>query len=133
MFNLNGIAVAAVTPFDQDGHFEEKSFCSLLEWWLAQGVHGIVACGTTGEFAYLDRDERTSIFEVAVERVNGRVPVIVGTGFASTKETVAMTQTAADVGADAALVITPYYYPVAQKALFEHYKKVAEHSKIPVL
>jgi 4-hydroxy-tetrahydrodipicolinate synthase len=133
MFNLSGVSVAAVTPFDAGGNFEEKSFCTLLDWWLKQGVHGIVACGTTGEFAYLNHSERRRVFEVAVQHINGRVPVIVGTGFASTKETIAMNETASAVGADAALVITPYYYPVAQKALYEHYKRVAEYSKIPVL
>ncbi len=133
MFNLNGISVAAVTPFDHDGHFEESSFRTLLDWWLAQGIHGIVACGTTGEVAYLSHAERERIFAVAVEQVKGRVPIIAGTGFASTNETVEMTNAAAKLGVDAVLVITPFYYPASQKMLFAHFKKVARHSKIPVL
>lgn len=133
MFSMNGIAVAAVTPFDRDGNFEKKSFRALLNWWLGQGVHGIVVCGSTGEVAYLNHPERQRIFEVAVEHIDGRVPVIAGTGFASTNETIEMTKTAAQIGVDVALVITPFYYPVSQKLLFEHYKKVASASKTPVL
>ena len=133
MFSMNGIAVAAVTPFDRDGNFEEKSFRALLDWWLGQGVHGIVVCGSTGEVAYLSHPERQRVFEVAVEHIGGRVPVIAGTGFASTNETIEMTKTAAHIGVDAALVITPFYYAVSQRLLFEHYKKVASISKIPIL
>jgi 4-hydroxy-tetrahydrodipicolinate synthase len=133
MFNLTGISVAAVTPFDQEGHFDEKAFRTLLNWWLTQGIHGIVACGTTGEVAYLSHAERERIFEVAVEHVKGRVPIIAGTGFASTNETIEMTNAAAKIGVDLALIITPFYYPASQKMLFAHFKKVAERSKIPVL
>jgi 4-hydroxy-tetrahydrodipicolinate synthase len=133
MRNFTGIAVAAVTPFDRDGNFEEKSFRALIDWWLDQGVHGIVACGTTGEVAYLSHAERACIFEATVKHVHGRVPVIAGTGFASTNETMAMTNTAAEIGVDGALVITPFYYPASQQMLSEHYKRIAQTSKIPVI
>jgi 4-hydroxy-tetrahydrodipicolinate synthase len=133
MLDFAGVAVAAVTPFDRDGGLNEDALRSLIDWWISQGIRGIVACGSTGEAAYLSATERRRVIEIAVDQVGRRVPVIAGTGCPATKETIEITCAAAEAGADAALVVTPFFYPVGPDALFEHYAKIADASPIPIL
>lgn len=132
-FAFSGVAVAAVTPFTQRGDLDLPLLADLIEWWIGEGIEGIVLAGSSGEKAYLNRQERLQLFEFGVSAVKGRLPVIAGTGFPGTEETIQTTQAAAELGVNAALVVTPYYYPLSDQALIAHYEAVADASKVPVL
>jgi len=132
MYVFSGIAVPTVTPFDERGQFDEGAYRELVEWWIAQGVDAIVPCSSSGEAAYLTLFERNQVIQTAVRQAKGRVLVIAGTGFLSTNITLHETKAAAEFGADAALILTPYYYPLDQEALFQHYRYIAESSPIPI-
>lgn len=127
---FKGSIVAIVTPF-KNGKFDEKAFKSLIEWHISEGTDGIVPCGTTGESATLDYEEHYRVIEITVKTVKGRIPVIAGTGANSTDETIMITKKAKQLGADAALLVTPYYNKPTQEGLYRHYKKVAEAVNIP--
>ncbi len=127
---FKGSIVAIVTPF-KNGKFDEKAFKSLIEWHISEGTDGIVPCGTTGESATLDYEEHYRVIEVTIKTVKGRIPVIAGTGANSTDETIMITKKAKQLGADAALLVTPYYNKPTQEGLYRHYKKVAEEVNIP--
>jgi 4-hydroxy-tetrahydrodipicolinate synthase len=129
---FKGSIVAIVTPFKK-GRLDEQALGNLVEWQIAQGTDGIVPCGTTGESATLTHEEHNRVIEIAVEAANGRVPVIAGTGSNSTAEAIQITQHAKKVGADAALLITPYYNKPTQEGLYLHYKAVAEKVALPIV
>ncbi|MGD0281899.1 MAG: 4-hydroxy-tetrahydrodipicolinate synthase [Dissulfurispiraceae bacterium] len=129
---LNGSIVALVTPF-KDGKFDEKAYSKLIEWHIAQGTHGIVPCGTTGEASTLDFEEHCRVIEVAVKVAKKRIPVIAGTGANATYEAIDMTKKAKKLGADGALLVTPYYNKPTQEGLYRHYKAVAEAVNIPIV
>ncbi|TAN41743.1 MAG: 4-hydroxy-tetrahydrodipicolinate synthase [Nitrospirae bacterium] len=129
---FKGSIVAIVTPFKK-GVFDEKTYCELIEWHIAQGTHGIVPCGTTGEASTLDFDEHFRVIEVAIKAVNKRIPVIAGTGANSTDEAVLLTKKAKQLGADGALLVTPYYNKPTQEGLYRHYKIVAEAVDLPII
>jgi len=129
---FKGSIVAIVTPF-RKGKVDEKALGNLIEWHIRQGTNAIVPCGTTGESATLDYEEHHRVIKFTVEAVNKRVPVIAGTGANSTDETIMITKEAKKSGADAALVVVPYYNKPTQEGLFRHYKAVAEASKIPLI
>ena len=129
---LKGSIVAIVTPFKK-GKVDEKAFGDLIEWHIAQGTNAIVPCGTTGEASTLDYKEHYRVIDIAVKIVNGRVPVIAGTGANSTDETIEITEHAKKSGADAALLVTPYYNKPTQEGLYRHYKMVAEQVDIPIV
>jgi 4-hydroxy-tetrahydrodipicolinate synthase len=129
---FKGSIVAIVTPFKK-GKLDEQALGNLIEWQIAQGTDGIVPCGTTGESATLTHEEHNRVIEIAVKASNGRVPVIAGTGSNSTAEAIQLTQHAKKVGADAALLITPYYNKPTQEGLYLHYKTVAEKVNLPIV
>lgn len=129
---FRGSIVAIVTPF-KDGAIDEKAFCDLIEWHISSGTNAIVPCGTTGESATLEYEEHYRVIEIAVKTVNKRIPVIAGTGANSTDETTMMTKKAKKLGADAALLVAPYYNKPTQEGLFRHYKGVAEAVDIPIV
>lgn len=129
---FKGSIVAIVTPF-KNGKFDEKAFCDLIEWQISEGTNAIVPCGTTGESATLDYDEHYRVIEITVKTVQRRVPVIAGTGANSTDETIMITKKAKKLGADAALLVTPYYNKPTQEGLYQHYKKIAETVDIPLI
>ncbi|HTZ17280.1 MAG TPA: 4-hydroxy-tetrahydrodipicolinate synthase [Dissulfurispiraceae bacterium] len=129
---IKGSLVAIVTPF-RNGKFDEKSYGDLIEWHIAQGTHGIVPCGTTGEASTLDFDEHFRVIEVAVKAAKKKIPVIAGTGANSTDEAILITQKAEKLGADAALVVTPYYNKPTQEGLYLHFKAVAGAVGIPII
>ncbi|HIJ59447.1 MAG TPA: 4-hydroxy-tetrahydrodipicolinate synthase [Nitrospirae bacterium] len=129
---INGAITAIVTPF-KDGKFDEKAYEDLINWQISEGIHGLLSCGTTGEASTLDYDEHYRVIEVAVKIINKRVPVIVGTGSNSTNETIEITMKAKELGADAALIVTPYYNKPTQEGLYRHYKLVAEQVDIPIV
>lgn len=129
---IKGSIVAIVTPFSK-GKVDEKSLGDLIEWHIKQGTNAIVPCGTTGESATLDYDEHHRVIRFTVEAVRKRVPVIAGTGANSTDETIMITKEAKKSGADAALVVAPYYNKPTQEGLYRHYKAVAEAVRIPLV
>ncbi|HDH50459.1 MAG TPA: 4-hydroxy-tetrahydrodipicolinate synthase, partial [Nitrospirae bacterium] len=121
---------AIITPF-KDNKLDEKALTDLIEWHIAEGTHAIVPCGTTGESATLEYEEHYRVIELTVQVVNGRIPVIAGTGANSTSETIMMTGKARGIGADGALLVVPYYNKPTQEGLYRHYKAVAEAVDIP--
>jgi 4-hydroxy-tetrahydrodipicolinate synthase len=129
---FKGSIVAIVTPFKK-GKVDEKALGDLIEWHIAQGTDGIVPCGTTGESATLDYKEHYRVIEITVKTVHKRVPVIAGTGANATDETIMITRQAEKSGADAALLVSPYYNKPTQEGLYRHYKAVADAVDIPII
>ncbi len=129
---FKGSIVAIVTPF-KNGKFDEKAYGDLIEWHISQGTHGILPCGTTGEASTLDYNEHYRVIEVAVKVVNKRIPVIAGTGANSTDEAITLTKKAKELGADGALLVTPYYNKPTQEGLYRHYKIIADTIDIPIV
>ena len=128
---IAGSMVALVTPMDAHGHLDWDSLGKLVDFHLDNGTHAIVAVGTTGESATLDVEEHIQVIEFVVKRVQGRIPVIAGTGANSTREAVHLTQNAKNAGADACLLVVPYYNKPTQEGLYQHFKHVAEAVDIP--
>lgn len=129
---FKGSMVAIVTPFKK-GKIDEKAFEKLIEWHIKEGTHGIVPCGTTGEASTLDYEEHYKVIEITVKVVNKRIPVIAGTGSNSTDEAIMITKKAEKLGADAALLVTPYYNKPTQEGLYRHYKEIADKTGIPLI
>ncbi|MBU0534311.1 MAG: 4-hydroxy-tetrahydrodipicolinate synthase [Candidatus Omnitrophica bacterium] len=130
---FDGSIVAVVTPFDEKGEIDFESLENLIEFHISEKTDGIVPCGCTGEAATLNHAEQKKIIEFVVEKVNGRIPVVAGTGSNSTKESIDLTSFAKKVGADAALIITPYYNKPTPEGQYLHYKKIAEEVGMPVI
>ncbi len=122
---LRGSIVPLVTPFDDANQIDVAAIERLVDWQLAEGTHGISVGGTTGEPSALTAAEREQVFRVTVAAVNGRAPVVLGSGSNNLEETLALTQLASQLGADAALVIVPYYNKPSQEGLFQHFRTVA--------
>ncbi len=129
---FSGSLVAIVTPFQHDA-FDEQSYSELIEFQIANGTHGIVPCGTTGESATLSHKEHERVVALTVEVVNRRVSVIAGTGSNATDEAIAFTKHAKHAGADGALLITPYYNKPTQAGLYQHYAAVAQAVDLPLI
>lgn len=127
-----GTYTALVTPF-RDGAFDQAAFAALIEGQIRGGVEGIVPVGTTGESPTLDHDEHNAVIKAAVEIAKGRCKVVAGTGSNSTKEAIELTVEAERLGADAALLVAPYYNKPSQQGLYLHYKAIAEAVKIPLV
>jgi 4-hydroxy-tetrahydrodipicolinate synthase len=130
---IQGSIVALVTPMDNGGTVDKDSLKKLLEYHIEQGTDAVVAVGTTGESATLNEDEHCEVIKAVVDYVAGRIPVIAGTGANSTSEAILLTQRAKEVGADACLLVTPYYNKPTQEGLYLHHKKIAETVDIPQL
>lgn len=130
---FKGSITALITPFDQNGDIDWPAFDKFVEWQIDQGSHGVVPCGTTGESPTLTHDEHKNVIKRCVEIVNGRVPVIAGSGSNNTAEALELTEQAKTDGADAALVVTPYYNKPTQEGLYAHYKKLNDEVDIPVI
>jgi 4-hydroxy-tetrahydrodipicolinate synthase len=130
---LRGSITALVTPFAADGAFDEKAFRDFVEWQIGEGTTGVVPVGTTGESPTLSHDEHRRVVKACVEQARGRVPVIAGAGSNNTEEAVGLVRFAEAVGADAALVVTPYYNKPTQRGLYEHFAAVARATKLPIV
>jgi 4-hydroxy-tetrahydrodipicolinate synthase len=128
---IQGSIVALATPMEPDGRLDIPSLRRLVEFHIAQGTDAIVAVGTTGESATLDEEEHTEVIRLVVEQAAGRIPVIAGTGANATTEAISLTAKAKAVGADACLLVTPYYNKPTQEGLYRHYRAVAEAVDIP--
>ena len=128
---IQGSIVAIVTPMFEDGSVDWKSLEKLVEWHIQQGTHSIVAVGTTGEASTLSMEEHTQVIKEVIRVANKRIPIIAGTGANSTREAIELTKAAKELGADAALLVTPYYNKPTQEGLYQHYKAIAEAVDIP--
>jgi 4-hydroxy-tetrahydrodipicolinate synthase len=131
--SLKGSITALITPFKNGGEVDEAAFKRLVDWQIAEGTHGLVPCGTTGESPTLSHAEHMRVVEVCVETANGRVPVIAGAGSNSTREAIDLTRHAKSVGADAALTVTPYYNKPTQEGVYRHFAAIAEAVDIPLV
>jgi 4-hydroxy-tetrahydrodipicolinate synthase len=129
---FRGSIVALVTPF-RNGRVDERAFQDLVEWQLGQGTRGFVPAGTTGESPTLSHEEHRRVIELCVEAVARRAPVIAGTGSNSTEEAIALTRHAKKVGADAALVVTPYYNKPTQEGLYRHFAAIHDAVDLPII
>jgi 4-hydroxy-tetrahydrodipicolinate synthase len=130
---FTGSIVALVTPMKPDGAIDWPALDRLIEWHVAEGTHGIVPMGTTGESATLDTDEHMAVIRRTIEVVARRIPVIAGTGSNSTAESIYQTQEAQRLGADGCLLVTPYYNRPTQEGLYQHYKAIAEVTEVPLV
>jgi len=130
---LNGIFVPHITPFAREGELDLKSLRACVRFWLEGGVSGLVSCGSNGEAPYLSRQERTKVIETVVDEVNGKTLVIAGTGSMSTRETITFTKDAKDLGVDAALIVTPFYFKPTNKEMLEHYRTISETVDLPIV
>ena len=129
---FKGSATALVTPF-KDGAVDEHAFRALVDWQIGEGSHGLVPCGTTGESATLTHDEHRHVVDLCIREARGRVPVIAGAGSNNTAEAVALARHAEQAGADAVLVVTPYYNRPSQEGLYRHFKAVNDAIGIPII
>ncbi len=130
---FKGSITALVTPFSANGQVDEKAFQDFVAWQIAQGTHGVVPCGTTGESPTLSHEEHNRVVSLCVEVAKGRIPVIAGTGSNSTEEAIYLTRHAKEAGADAALVVAPYYNKPSQEGLFRHYEAIARAVDLPLI
>ncbi|MFW9846231.1 MAG: 4-hydroxy-tetrahydrodipicolinate synthase [Candidatus Thorarchaeota archaeon] len=131
-YRFRGVYPALVTPYDENGVNEEQ-YRRLIEYTISKGATGIVPCGTTGEFTSMRFEEKVDAIRIACEAADGRVPVVAGTGAAYTNDVIKLTKRAAEFGASAALVVTPYFLKPSTKEIFEHFEKVANASDIPII
>ncbi|MBW2989335.1 4-hydroxy-tetrahydrodipicolinate synthase [Candidatus Woesearchaeota archaeon] len=130
---FKGVFTAIITPFKEDGSLDEDCLRRLIDFNIENGVSGIVPCGTTGESPTLSHEEHDRVIELTVQHVNKRVPVIAGTGSNSTAEAIRLTKHAEEAGADACLVVNPYYNKPTQEGLYRHFRAVAQAVKIPIV
>ena len=129
---FKGSITALITPFSH-GKVDEAAFQSFVEWQIAEGSHGLVPCGTTGESATLSHEEHNRVIALCLEVAKGKVPVIAGTGSNCTDEAIATTAYAKQAGADAALVVTPYYNKPSQEGLYQHFKAIHDAVDLPLV
>lgn len=130
---LEGIFVPNVTPFDQHGEIDKEALVGLIEFWVGSGVSGLVVNASTGEGPMLSREEKGGLIELVRERLDGRAKVIAGTGAISTRETIELTRDARDLGAEAVLVTTPFFYRPSGEELFQHYASLIASVDMPVI
>ena len=130
---IKGSIVAIVTPMHADGSLDIPGMRKLIDWHVAEGTDGIVIVGTTGESATVSVDEHCALIKLAVEQAAGRIPVIAGTGGNSTAEAIGLTAYAKEVGADAVLLVVPYYNRPTQEGMYQHFKAIAEAVDLPII
>jgi 4-hydroxy-tetrahydrodipicolinate synthase len=130
---FHGSMVALVTPMHADGSIDEAAYARFINWQIAEGTQGIIPVGTTGESPTLSHDEHKRVVEIAIATAAGRVPVIAGAGSNSTAEAIGLASHAKKAGADAVLVVTPYYNKPTQEGLYRHYTAIADEADIPII
>ena len=130
---IKGSIVAIVTPMHADGSLDCPGLRKLIDWHIAEGTDGIVIVGTTGESATVSVQEHCELIKLAVEHTKGRIPIIAGTGGNSTEEAIKLTRFAKDAGADAALVVVPYYNRPTQEGMYRHFKAIADAVDLPII
>ena len=129
---FKGSNVALITPFKND-KFDEDAYIKLIHFHIKNGTNGLVPAGTTGESPTLSHEEHEKVIELCVKESNGKIPIIAGTGSNSTKEAISLTRHAEKIGADGALVVTPYYNKPTQEGLYQHYKAINDNSGLPII
>ncbi|WP_284035884.1 4-hydroxy-tetrahydrodipicolinate synthase [Neobacillus sp. 114] len=127
------VLTAMVTPFDQHGEIDFNATSDLVNYLLANGTDGLVVCGTTGESPTLSTEEKVALFKFVVEVVDGRVPVIAGTGSNNTRSSISLTKLAEEVGVDGIMLVAPYYNKPSQEGMYQHFKAIAESTSLPVM
>lgn len=132
-FTLQGSIAALVTPFRANGEIDYKAFDRLLDFHIENGTNGVVVCGTTGESPTLSEKEDAEMFEHAVRRIDGRIPVIAGSGSNSTQSCITYTQNAVNAGVDATLIVGPYYNKPTSKGMYIHFAEVAQKVNVPII
>lgn len=130
---LEGIITAMVTPVDESGKINQTATCQLIDRLIENGIHGLFILGTNGEFHRLSKQQKKEFMKIVVEYTNKRVPVYAGTGGNCTEEVIQMTKAASEIGVDAVSVITPYLLALTEEELYQHYKKIADASSVPVI
>jgi 4-hydroxy-tetrahydrodipicolinate synthase len=130
---FKGSLVALITPMRDDGTVDEKAYAEFVDWQIKEGTQGVIPVGTTGESPTLSHEEHRRVVEIAIEVAKGRVPVIAGAGSNSTEEAIALTRHAKEAGADAALIVTPYYNKPTQEGMFLHYTAIADAVDLPII
>ncbi len=130
---FTGAGVAIVTPFKENGEVNYEKFAELLEFQIKGGTDAVIVCGTTGEASTLTHEEHLDVIKYCVDKVNGRIPVIAGTGSNCTQTAIFLSTEAEKYGVDALLTVTPYYNKATQKGLFHHFKAIADSVKVPVI
>ena len=130
---FTGAGVAIVTPFKENGAVDYEKFAELIEFQIAEGTDAIIVCGTTGESSTLTHEEHIDVIAYCVKQVNGRIPVVAGTGSNCTQTAVYLSVEAEKAGADGLLLVSPYYNKATQKGLYAHYKTVADAVKLPCI
>ena len=130
---FQGSFTALVTPFHADGGFDEKAFADFVEWQIVEGTNGLVPVGTTGESPTLSHDEHHAVVRACIKAAKGRVPVIAGAGSNTTAEAISLATEAEKAGANAVLVVTPYYNKPTQRGLYEHFAAVAKATSLPIV
>ena len=130
---FTGMATALVTPMTENGSIDYEAFSRFIEFQIEKGINALVVMGTTGENATIEPEDQKEVIRFTVEKVAGRVPVIAGTGTNNTEHVLDFTKSACDDGADAVLVVTPYYNKATQKGLIAHFTAIADASTVPVI
>ena len=130
---LRGAMTALVTPFKEDGSVDYEGFRENVRFQIKEGIQGLIPLGTTGESPTIHPDEREQIIKICVEESDGNVPIIVGTGTNSTEKTIKITAQAKELGADAALIVTPYYNKPTQEGIYRHFKAIADATEFPII
>lgn len=131
--NFGQVVTAMVTPFDRQGEIDYTATKNLIEHLIANGTDSIVVAGTTGESPTLSKEEKIELFKFVVREVNGRIPVIAGTGSNNTRESIALTKEAENCGVDAIMLVAPYYNKPSQEGLYQHFKVIAEATSLPIM
>ncbi len=130
---LDGVFVPNVTPFTRAGELDLAALRTCVRFWIESGASGLVPCGSNGEGPYLSQQERSKVIKTVVDEVNDKIPVIAGTGSMSTRETITFTKEAKDLGADAALVVTPFYFKLSNREVCKHYSAIMEAVNLPII
>lgn len=131
--NFGQVLTAMVTPFDENGEIDFQATKNLINYLIANGTDGLVVSGTTGESPTLTEEEKVKLFKFTVDVVNGRVPVIAGTGSNNTKASIELTILAEDVGVDGIMLVAPYYNNPSQEGLYQHFKTISEVTSLPII
>ena len=130
---LSGLYTAMITPFEKDGSLDKEGFIKNIHFQIEQGVDGLLILGTTAETPTLSFEEKETLIEIAVKEINGNIPLMVGTGSNSTKKTIELTKRAKELGANSALIVTPYYNKPTQQGILKHFEAITQSTKIPIV
>lgn len=131
--NFGQVLTAMVTPFDQDGEIDFNATKTLVDHLIANGTDGLVVCGTTGESPTLTTEEKVELFKFVVDVVDGRIPVIAGTGSNNTRASISLTKLAQSAGVDGIMLVTPYYNKPSQEGMYQHFEAIAASTSLPVM